>query len=129
MTTTFRNFKITSTYTGEKQSAWDEKNWNHHNVSVYNTVTQQRTRFYFWASIAQPTIETENDLLNAFYCFVTDAIAGMDDFNEFCSNFGYDTDSRQAEKTWKSCKRSAKKLERISDVDIYDLANELSEAF
>ena len=48
-------------------------------------------------------------------------------FENFCSEYGYDEDSRKAENTWKACKRSAEKLARIYDGDIYDLANELQE--
>ena len=35
------------------------------------------------------------------------------DFNDFCSNFGYDTDSRKAEKTYKAVKKEYEKLCKI----------------
>lgn len=34
----------------------------------------------------------------------SDARAGEQTFEEFCSEFGYDTDSRKARNTWKACK-------------------------
>lgn len=130
MKATFKNFEISAVYTGSKAANWGDKmpeNWNHHRVTVKNTETSARTSFDFWASIVKSHLETEYDVLNAFYCFVGDAISGNMDFSEFCREFGYDEDSRTAEKTWKACKRSAGKMKRIYDGDIYDLSNELQE--
>lgn len=130
MKATFKNFRINAVYTGSKAADWDDKmpeNWNHHRVTVTNAENGARTSFDFWASIAHPELDKEYDVLNAFYCFISDAISGDMDFSEFCSEFGYDEDSRKAEKTWKSCKRSAEKMARIYGGDIYDLSNELQE--
>jgi hypothetical protein len=96
-------------------------------VTVTNTETENEIEFDFWASIAKPELESEYDILNAFYCFISDAISGTYTFEEFCSEFGYDEDSRRAEKIWKECKKSYGKLISIFDGDIYDLANELQE--
>ena len=130
METTFKNFKINAEYTGSKKADWGNdapENWNHHNVTVTNTETENEIEFDFWASIAKPELESEYDILNAFYCFISDAISGTYTFEEFCSEFGYDEDSRRAEKIWKECKKSYGKLISIFDGDIYDLVNELQE--
>lgn len=129
MTANFENFKVTANYTGSKKAEWGngQENWNHHRVTVTNTENGKHTGFDFWASIAQPELRSEYDVLNAFNCFVSDAITGKDSFEDFCGEFGYDTDSRKAEKTHKACQRATDKLERIYDGDIYDLANRLSE--
>jgi hypothetical protein len=133
MKTTFQNFRITATYKGDKVSPWSQEdertpdNWNNHTVTVYNTEIRKRTSFEFWASIMNPEIRTPAEVLEAFECFVSDALAGDQSFTDFCADMGYDTDSRQAERTWKACIRSWKKLNRISNVDIFDLANDLRE--
>lgn len=129
MKATFKNFEVSAVYTGSKAAEWGNgrENWNHHRIAVKNTDTGARTSFDFWASVAEPELRTEYDILNAFYCFVSDAISGDMDFSEFCGEFGYDEDSRTAEKTWKACKRSSEKMKRICDGNIYDLANELQE--
>ena len=127
----FENFSIKATYTGSKPAQWgngrESENWNHHKVTVTNKEHNLKTSFDFWASIARPNMETEYDILNAFYCFISDAISGYMTFSEFCGEFGYDEDSRSAEKTWKACKRASDKLKRIYDGDIYDLSNRLQE--
>ena len=47
-------------------------------------------------------------------------------FEDFCSEFGYDTDSRQAEKTYKAVKREWEKVARVFGADsecLEDLCN------
>lgn len=46
-------------------------------------------------------------------CLVSDAQAGQDDFEEFCSNLGYDNDSRRAERIHKACVSTGKRLEQF----------------
>lgn len=127
MKVTFENFEITATYSGSKAADWGNKheNWNHHRITVKNVENRRWAQFDFWASIAHPKLDGEYDVLNAFYCFVSDAISGSYTYEEFCDEFGYDEDSRRAEKTWKACKRTSKKLARIYEGDIYDLSDKL----
>ncbi len=43
-------------------------------------------------------------------------------FEDWCSDFGYDTDSRRAEATFKACQRSADKLYKLLRDDIETFA-------
>ena len=119
----FKGFKLSAEYTGNKKADWGngQENWNHHKVTVKNTETGKQTSFDFWASIANPEVKSRKDLIGAFECFVGDAVAGMNDFNNFCSEFGYDEDSRRAEKIYKACQKATEKLQRIYNGDIYSL--------
>lgn len=127
-TAEFKQFKVKATYKGDKAASWSEDNYNNHLVTVTNTENKQRCTFEYWASQARPEIKTERDVLSAFECFMNDVVSGKNSFEEFCSEFGYDEDSRSAEKTWKACKKSAEKLEKIYDGDVYELANDVREA-
>lgn len=130
MTTTYKNFKISAEFDDLKVCNWDEYNDRHNKVTIKNLENGKRTSFDFWGSIMNPSLETDYELLNAFYCFVSDAVSGLDSFCDFCRNFGYDEDSRRAEKAWKACKKSLEKFERVSGFsidEIYDFVNELSE--
>lgn len=51
-------------------------------------------------SAARPKI---SDVLD---CLLSDCSAGSESFEDFCSNFGYDTDSRKAHETWQICKNT-----------------------
>lgn len=115
MRTQYKNFKITSTFIGDKLWNADDKiqNYNNHLITVTNTETHRKTAFEFWGSIMNSEIETEQELLFAFYCFLSDGDSSRYGFNEFCYEFGYYTDSRRAYKTFKACKRSLYKAERI----------------
>lgn len=123
----YKEFEIKATYKGTKKAEWSSDNFNNHMVKVTNTETDQSITFEFWASMANPELNSEYDILNAFYCLVSDAIAGSENFEDFCSNFGYDTDSKTAEKIYRKCKKQLEKLSKIYDGDIYDFANELQE--
>ena len=55
------------------------------------------------------------DLADVLDCLASDASSYINsrDFEDFCSEFGYDTDSRKAERTYKACGHNAKRLERF----------------
>jgi hypothetical protein len=46
-----------------------------------------------------------------------DASSGSDLFEDFCLNYGYDTDSRKAEKTWLACRNTYVELVQIFGTD------------
>jgi hypothetical protein len=46
-------------------------------------------------------------------CLLSDASAGEQTFEEFCSDFGYDSDSRKAEATYRACAAMAPRLRRF----------------
>lgn len=125
--TSYKHFEIKASYKGTKKAEWSSDNFNNHMITVTNTETQQKITFEFWASIAHPELTTDYDVLNAFYCLVSDAISGEMSFDDFCSEFGYNNDSRTSEKIHRKCKKQLEKLKKIYDGDIYDLCNELQE--
>lgn len=134
--TTYKNFKIVAKFQGaDINKVWnDGKERNKFFVYVTNTENGEKTRFTFWDCLAK-TERGENELspdelLNAFYFFVSDACRGFYSFHEFCLEFGYDEDSRNAERIFNACKRSYKSFSRISGLpydEIFNFANELQE--
>jgi hypothetical protein len=105
----------------------------HNSFNVYVTTKNGRTSFRFYGSNMDynnnVTALDESAVLSAFECFVSDAMAGSNSFKDFCSEMGYDTDSRRAYKTFKACEKSNEKFERLfPNVDIYDLHNDLQDA-
>lgn len=129
MTATYKNFKVTTKRCNDNKPApWLYNNTNHHRVTVTNTDTNKRTSFDFWASKAHPEMVEEYDVLNTFYCFVSDAVSGEMDILEFSREFGYDN-PKEAMSAWRACKNANKKLKRIFDGDIYKLANDLAENY
>lgn len=126
---TYKNLTVKAVFKGDKTADWGNGTTNNRNykVTVTNTETSAKAKFDFWSSISHPKLEKDYDVLNALYCFVSDAVSGDQTFEDFCGELGYDTDSISAKKTWKACKKQLEKLGSIYDGDIYDLVNELSE--
>ena len=65
--------------------------------------------------------------LDVLYSLVSDARAGTETFDDFCSNYGYDTDSRKAYATWQQCQTGAREFLRV--LGSSDLLTRLEEAF
>ncbi len=57
-----------------------------------------------------PAHHAEPSAADVLACLCSDARAGDQSFESFCSEFGYEQDSRKAEATHKACARMAKKL-------------------
>ena len=133
MKTTYKNFKITSTFLGDKCWNADEgqNNYNNHLVTVTNMDLHKKTAFEFWGSIKNPEIKTEQELLFSFYCFLSDGECSRYGFSEFCLEFGYDEDSRKAYRIYKACQKSLKKAERIGINEnlACDIMNDLQENY
>ena len=57
-------------------------------------------------------------------CLLSDAMSGEETFEGFCSDLGYDPDSRKAEATWKACARIGRKLHKLlgNDFDAFSSA-------
>lgn len=92
------------------------------------------TRFFFHGSINDyqngKMYYTKKEFPFLLYCFVSDAHSGQESFDNFCDNFGYDNDSRKAEKIFKLCEKSTEKAYKLgieTDQDFCDLLNELNE--
>lgn len=67
-------------------------------------------------------------LKGALECFISDACAGDQDFENFCDEMGYDHDSRKAEKIHAACVKSLDKFNFLTDnADVYDTVNAINE--
>ena len=68
-----------------------------------------------------------NDLKNAFASILDDALAGRESFENFCSEFGYDTDSRRGYAIWKACRNTDVRVYAfgLEDDELIDLVNAL----
>lgn len=138
MKTTYKNFEIKATYKGNKKWGCSADNFNNHMIKVKNTDTNESITFEFWGSISNPIINTTDDLMDAFYCFVSDSMSGFDDFKQFCNSYDYEEYiesptsgnlilNREVKKIHNSCIKSLRKLEKIYNGCIYDLLDQLQE--
>lgn len=63
----------------------------------------------------------EPDAADVLDCLASDSasIENARSFEEWASEYGYDTDSRKAEKAFKTCEQQAKKLQQFLGDDLY----------
>jgi hypothetical protein len=67
---------------------------------------------------------TAPDLRNVMECLQSDANCGAYMlFGDFASEFGYDPDSRAAEKTWRACQEARGQLQRLLVADFEAFEN------
>jgi hypothetical protein len=128
MKATYKNLTIESEYKGNEISDWALVNnrHTHHSITVKNNDTKIKIKFNFWASISQPTIKTEEDLFNAFQCFISDCMIGGESFEDFKFNYSYE-DNEKSEEIFSKCVESYEKFNEVSEESVYDFANELSD--
>lgn len=59
------------------------------------------------------------------HCVILDSSASGQSFESWCSEFGYDTDSRKAHATYLACQQNADKLSRVIPADTLRIIGEL----
>jgi hypothetical protein len=75
---------------------------------------------------AKNGVPTPPELSDVIFSLLTDWQGGRETFEDFCSAFGYDADSRKAFALWQACKKSGEKLAKLFSADEIE---ELEEAF
>jgi hypothetical protein len=109
--------RIESEYAEANPNMGDEK-WqaNHYKVILKRKGKQLTT--FFSMGLAHTQEPTAEDVLNSL---ASDA-AGIENarsFEDWCNHYGYDTDSRRAEKTFNVCERQAEKLKSFLGEELY----------
>lgn len=95
----------------DKQSEWQQKSNGYHCTLRYKG---RQYSFDFWQGSAHTK---EPDAPDCLSCLLSDSHAGDQSFEEFCSDFGYDADSRKAEQTWKACQKATASMKRLLGSD------------
>jgi hypothetical protein len=108
-----KGLKMTCTY-GAKENA-DFKNSDGWTVTIYND--KKRYTFAFYMGYGHNG--KEPDIENVMDCILSDASSyeNARDFEDFANEFGYDTDSRKAEKIYKACGKEAERLKKLLGED------------
>jgi hypothetical protein len=87
----------------------------------YKCTLRFRTRRMIVIFSQGPAIDHEPTLIDVLDCLASDA-AGVENgvsFEDWCADYGYDTDSRKAERIYKACEREAEKLRNLLGDNLY----------
>ncbi len=110
------NIKFSQEYIGYRPDGMMDKDMNHYKCRI--TVGRRGFSLYFSQGYG---IKHEPELAGVLDCLASDA-AGYENaqsFEDWASEYGYDLDSRKAEKIYRTVKRQAEQLKRTLGDDAY----------
>lgn len=87
-----------------------------HRVTMTRALTQKRLTFPFWNSLNDSQEGRAPTAYDVLACCGSD-LSCPDTFEEFCAEYGYDTDSRKALATFRRCSAFAAKLQNFFDTE------------
>ena len=96
---------------------WDKQDEWQRQANGYRCTLKYQGRQYgfdFWQGVG---ISRDPEPEGCLDCLLSDAQGGVTTFDHFCGDFGYDTDSRKAEKIWKQCKKTAQRIRNLMGDD------------
>ena len=105
---------------------WDDGKHIHGDkyIVMFSGLGNRRLRFPFWNSYNDAREEKDPRPYDVLACISSDANC-PETFEKFCSDYGYDTDSRKAEAEFKSLKAFAIKLRRFFTQEELDKLQEI----
>jgi hypothetical protein len=116
MKTEYENLVITSASSREGKNVWKSEAANFtyakHKITVYNKDTKKRFSFDHWHDFNDIEL-SEEQLLEVFFDFIKDADDGGLSYSDFCETWGYDSNAREAYKSFTACVKCWQKCERI----------------
>lgn len=99
------------------------KNANKYQVKISYFDKFYVTDYYMGSALTRKP--NKKDVLNSM---LLDDVSGID-FDEFCCEFGYNSDSIKSLKTYEACQRETKALHNMFDSDEIDMLRELLEDY
>jgi hypothetical protein len=111
----------------QKPAQWDKENeWNHTYYRVTIRKDNKSASFDFWGSSKDYDEGKEATKKTAMSCWSMGALMGNMEFHDFCGEFGYSTDSMEAHKTWKACKKSWAQAQHLGfyEEELYKMSDD-----
>lgn len=114
----FPQFKITTTFIEKVKNEYGYA--NKYKVTIRNGKKHFSTTFTDSINNTQEGIKSSD--IDIIYCIVSDAqcVQWNNSFEDFCNEFGYDTDSRSAERIYKACEKTYDDIQRLFNSDGFD---------
>lgn len=111
-----------ATFKCSETPAWD--NYNHDAFTCVLKNEFHKYRFTLYQSRMQST-GTGSNIPNAYDVLAVITKYEIGNFEDFCSEFGYDTDSRSAFKTYKAVMKEWKNVEKLFTPDQLEQLQEI----
>lgn len=91
---------------------WPSTGAQHFLATIRYKKRELQTEYTIGSAVVRP------EAADLVHCLLNDASAGQDSFEDFCSSFGYDTDSRKAHATWLACQTAARDIKFLLGDDL-----------
>lgn len=115
----FLDITLKLTRVDENKNNPEWKDANHYKATIKCGNTRQS--FYYSQGYG---IKEDPKIENILDCLAMDASYDLSSFENFCSEFGYDSDSRKAYKIYKACINNTNKLQKLLGItQLYYLIN------
>lgn len=114
------NLHFSSERTWRNPNMEDSADMDHWKVTILCANTEQQMELVF--SMGKGHEGRKPELEDVLDCLASDA-AGVENarsFEEWCSEYGYDEDSRKAERTYNACSEQSQELQRILGDEAYN---------
>ena len=97
---------------------WDEWQLEANYSRVQLRYKGRQLTLDFWQSVG---ITNNPDSEGVLDCLLSDSSGVDENFEDWAANYGYDTDSRKAEKIYNLCKKQSKKTQQLlgNDFDMF----------
>jgi hypothetical protein len=105
------------------------KNSNYHKITIKNTLTKKQVKFDFWASLADPLINTPKKAMLAVSLWLSDVCdyAHFQDFESFADEIAFKS-MAEAKSAFANCEKAYNSAIRVfTDDELFELADELEE--
>lgn len=98
-------------YLGEAyQDTWLHDLWE---VTLVTPTGRMTTQYRSDVGHRREGLAVDPDLADVLHCLLSDGDACHYSFEEWCDSYGYDTDSRAAERTYLACVATGEKLSSL----------------
>lgn len=114
-----KSVKISSKY-GEARKPWDQLDKWQQEAHQYRVTLRYKGRQMSLDFFMGPALKEEPGAAGVLSCLLSESVALERDFEEWCGDYGYDTDSRKAERIYKECVKSGERLKKLLGED-YEL--------
>ena len=98
-------------------------NWRK-NANKYQVKISYFDKFYVTDYYMGSALTRKPSKKDVLYSFIADDVTGMN-FEEFCSEFGYDNDSKKALRIFKACKEQTENFYRLFNEEERKILSEL----
>lgn len=115
------HIKIENEWVDTNPNMQDSKNrMNHYKVTLFARIDGKRKQFTTYFSMGLG-LSHEPDAASVLDCIASDS-SGIDgqSFEQWADDYGYDTDSRSAERTYNACISQASKLKKFLGESVYE---------